>query len=271
MTLLTYPATNVSTDPVLADAQKFCQLPPDELDSLLALTHEADRVELKLVVPVAAHASTCAALGVDLSRASRRKVYFLDTADLALERHGVVARIRSAPNKSGDSVIKLRPVRPGDLPDRLRRSKRFVVEIDVMPGSFLCSGAMRRRLGMHQVKRTTAKGGPLHTLFSKEQLALYAAHAPAHLGIDDLTILGPVDVRRAKVLRRGRRHPLTAEQWAYPDGSSILELSTRCAAAAAVPVAAELASVLSSYDVDVTGLQQTKTRASLAYFSDGRF
>src|SRR3954447_23001656 len=80
MTLLTYPATNVSTDPALADAQKFCQRPPDELDSLLALTHEADRGVVKLVVPVAAHASTCAALGVDLSRASRRKVYFLDTA-----------------------------------------------------------------------------------------------------------------------------------------------------------------------------------------------
>ena len=268
-----HPATdpsNPKAGPMLTDARRFWRLPRRQLNRLLALTHQADHVELKLVVPVAAHAATCASLGVDLSRASSRRVYYLDTTDLMLERHGVVARIRSFDNKPDDSVIKLRPVVPGDIPARLRRSKRFGVEVDAMPGRFVCTGAMRRRLGKNDVERTMAKGRPLRALFSKEQLALLAAHTPAPVDIDDLAIFGPVDVRRGKVLLDGLDRVLFVERWTYPDGSSILELSTRCAAAAAVPVTAQVSSVLRRYNVDVTGFQQTKTRATLAYFGCGQ-
>ena len=124
MHLLPDPAMSVSTGPLPTDARDFWQLPPHKLDRLLALTHQADQIELKLVVPVGAHASVCESLGADLSRASTRRVYYLDTADLLLERHGVVARVRSFEDGSGDSVIKLRPITPDDLPVRWRRSKR---------------------------------------------------------------------------------------------------------------------------------------------------
>lgn len=46
---------------------------PDELDQLLALTREADRVELKLTVPGHAHDVTCAALGVDFANVPARR------------------------------------------------------------------------------------------------------------------------------------------------------------------------------------------------------
>lgn len=266
MRLATKSAKKCRTGPMLTDARKFWQLPPKKVDRLLELTHQADSVELKFVVPVAAHESTCASLGVDLARASARRVYFLDTADLQLERHGVVARVRSIDNKPDDSVIKLRPKASGGLPARLRRSKRFAVEVDAMPGRFVCTGAMRRRLGKHDVERTMTEGRPLRTLFSKEQRALLAAHAPAQVGVDDLTVFGPVDVRRAKIVPDGLDRVLTVERWTYPDGSSILELSTRCAADAAVPVTARVASVLRDHHIDITGFQQTKTRMTLAYF-----
>ncbi len=261
---------NTNAGPMLTDARTFWQLPRRKLDRLLALTHQADHVELKLVVPATAHATTCSSLGIDLSSASARRVYYLDTKDLMLERHGVVARIRSLDNKPDDSVIKLRPVVPDELPGRLRRSKRFGVEVDAMPGRFVCSGALRRRLGRNDVERTMAKGRPLRSLFSKEQLALLAAHVPAQVDIDDLAVFGPVDVRRGKVVLDGLDRALSVERWTYPDGSSILELSTRCAAATAVPVTAQVASVLRAYNVDVTGLQQTKTRVTLAYFGCGK-
>jgi hypothetical protein len=252
--------------PVLRDAQTFWRLPPHRLDKLLALTRQADRVELKLVVPAAAHRSTCASLGIDLSRMSARTVYFLDTPDRALEGHGVVARVRSVENRPDDSVVKLRPVQVRDLPVRHRRSKRFVVEVDAMPGDFICTGAMKQRLGMHDVERTMAKGRPLHRLFSKDQLRLLGSHAPPRVRMKDLAVFGPVDVRRGKIGLAGLDRLLTVERWAYPDGSSILELSTRCRPEAAVSTAAQLASVLRAYRVDVTGLQQTKTSATLAYF-----
>jgi hypothetical protein len=255
MQVLQDPATQ-------ADAQQFWQLPGRELDRLLTSTRHADRVELKLVVPATAHESTCASLGVDFSRASTRKVYFLDTSDLKLKRHGVVARIRSVEDRADDSVVKLRPCDAGDLPARLRRSKRFGVEVDAMPGQFVCTGAIARRLGKNDVRKAVRGERPLRALFSKEQLALL----PGRTRISDLSIFGPVDVRREKILPQGAAFRLAVERWTYPDGSSILELSTRCAARAAVRVAAQLASVLRAYEIDLTGEQQTKTHATLSYF-----
>ncbi|MGW4943010.1 hypothetical protein ACWEOZ_15670 [Actinoplanes sp. NPDC004185] len=255
MQLVQDPATT-------ADAQQFWQLPGRELDRLLASARHADRVELKLVVPVTAHEATCASLGVDFSRASARKVYFLDTDDLKLKRHGVVARIRSVGDRADDSVVKLRPCVADELPARLRRSKRFGVEVDAMPGQFVCTGAIARRLGKNDVRKAVRGYRPLRTLFSKEQLALL----PGRIRIGDLSIFGPVDVRREKILPQGADFRLAVERWTYPDGSSILELSTRCAARAAVPVAAQLASVLRAYEIDLTGEQQTKTHTTLSYF-----
>jgi hypothetical protein len=255
------------SDPALAAARNFWQLPDDELDRLLTLSVAADRVELKLTVPESAHDATCAALGVDFARGSAHRVYYLDTEDRALHRHGVVVRVRSAKRRADDSVIKLRPVNPGGIPAALRQSKRFVVEVDGMPGSYVFSGALKARLGVHDVERAMAERRPLRALFTKPQLKLLAAHLPRQAGVDDLTILGPVDVWRHKLVPEGLDRTLLVEQWTFPDGSRILELSTRCPPDATLRVAAQLAAVLGEHGIDLTGPQQTKTRATLDFFS----
>jgi hypothetical protein len=178
----------------------------------------------------------------------------------------VVARLRRFEKGSGDFVIKLRPITPGDLPARWRRSKRFLLEVDAMPGRFFCTGALKRRLDMADVEQALSDGRSLGALFSPKQLALFAAYAPPSFGFDELRVFGPVQVRRCRVRPRGLDGVLAVERWTYPDGSSILELSTRCPAEEAVPVAARVTSVLRRYGIDVTDCQQTKTRATLAYF-----
>jgi hypothetical protein len=55
--------------------------------------------------------------------------------------------------------------------------------------------------------------------------------------------------------------------WLYPDGSRILELSTRCGTTEAFQVAAELRSFLATRGIDISGEQQTKTRKALDYFA----
>lgn len=255
---------------LLIDARRFWRLPPHQLDTLLALTRQADHVELKLVVPPDAHPAVCASLGVDLDRRPARRVYYLDTPDLALERHGVVARVRSVEKRRADCVIKLRPVTPRDLPGRLRKSKRVAVEVDAMPGQFVCSAAMKRRLRRGAVDRALADGRPLHTLFSAPQRALLRRQAPAGLDLDDLTVFGPVDVRRVKIFPAGLGHRLAVERWTYPDGSRLLEVSTRCAARDVVPVTAGITSLLRDHHIDTSGSQQTKTRTTLAYFHYAR-
>jgi hypothetical protein len=254
-------------DLTLAGARDFWQLPDDELDRLLTLSRAADRIELKFTVPEHAHDATLAALGVDFTRFPAYRVYYLDTKDRTLYRHGVVARVRSANHRPDDSVIKLRPVRPSGIPAALRHSKQFVVEVDGMPGSYVVSGALKAHLGAHDVKRTMSRRRPLHALFSKSQLRLLAAHLPRHVGIDDLAVFGPVDARRRKLVPDGLDRPLLVEQWTFPDGHRILELSTRCPPGATMRVAARLAAVLRLYGVDLSGPQQTKTRATLDFFS----
>jgi len=60
---------------------------------------------------------------------------------------------------------------------------------------------------------------------------------------------------------------LVAELWFYPDGSRILELSSRCAPANAFQVAAELKALLVKRGLEISGDQQTKTATALEYFA----
>ena len=82
----------------------------------------ADSVELKLTIPESAQRSTIEALGMDPLDAQVRLVFFFDTPDLALERAGVVVRARRVAGKGDDSVVKLRPVVPSELPREVRES-----------------------------------------------------------------------------------------------------------------------------------------------------
>ena len=63
----------------------------------------------------------------------------------------------------------------------------------------------------------------------------------------------------------GRR--FVAELWTYPDGSRILELSTKCEPTEAFEVAAETRAFLVGRGIDVTAEQQTKTRKALEFFA----
>ena len=99
-------------------------LSDEQLAELLALLPDADTVELKVTVPEEAHRSSVTALGMDPLEAQIRQVFFFDTPDLALDAAGVVVRARRVQGKGDDSVVKLRPVQPAEIPSRLRRSPR---------------------------------------------------------------------------------------------------------------------------------------------------
>ncbi len=123
--------------------KRISQLSGDELQHLLGLLEGADSVELKLTIPQDARSSAARALGVDPLEAQLRQVFFFDTPDLTLNAAGVVVRARRRQGEQGDTVVKLRPVVPGDLPDDIRRSPSFGVEVDAMPGGYVCSGSFK--------------------------------------------------------------------------------------------------------------------------------
>jgi hypothetical protein len=249
--------------------KQSARISDEELPRLLALIKDADSVELKLTVPEADHRSTVRALGLDPLQAEIRQVFFLDTPDLALDEQGLVVRARRSQKKGDDTVVKLRPVVPSELPRNVRRAEAFGVEVDAAPGGFVCSGSMKGAPATGDVLEAVSGRRPIRKLFSKEQRELFAAHAPDGVTLDDLTVLGPLFVLKLKCAPEGFGRRLVVEMWLYPDGSRILELSTKCVPAEAFQVAAESRAFLTSKGVDLSAPQQTKTRTALEYFSQG--
>jgi hypothetical protein len=247
--------------PALSDSQ---------IVELLETLAEADSVELKLTVPEPHQRSATDALELDPLEAQIRQVFFFDTPDLALDASGVVVRARRIQGKGGDSIVKLRPVNPSELPADLRLSKAFRVEVDALPGGFVCSATLKGTPDAGDVLLAAKGAQPLSGLFSKEQRKFFSAHAPEGIGLDHLVTLGPIFVLKLRLEppELGRR--VVAEMWIYPDGSRILELSTRCQTTEAFQVAAETRAFLVKRGVDLSGEQETKTRKALEYFSRER-
>ena len=239
----------------------------DELNRLMELVREAESVELKLTVPETSHRSTIAALGIDPLEAQIRQVFFFDTPDLALNEAGVVARARRIQGRDADSVVKLRPVVPAELPADVRRLPGFGVEVDAMPSGYVCSGSLKGTLPADAVLRSVSGAKRLSKLFSKEQKAFFAAHAPSGLTIDDLSVLGPIFVLKLKLRARDFSRRIVVEMWLYPDGSRILELSTKCQPDETLSVAIEVRQYLEDKGVETSGEQQTKTKTALQFFS----
>jgi hypothetical protein len=107
----------------------------------------------------------------------------------------------------------------------------------------------------------------IRKLYSKAQRAFYGTHAPDGLGLDDLTVLGPINVLKLKFTPKGLNRRMVAELWLYPDGERILELSTKCPPSEGFQVAAETRAFLAERGVDLYEEQHTKTKTALEFFS----
>jgi hypothetical protein len=237
-----------------------------QIADVLALVEDADGVELKLTVEDNDQRSALTSLDIDLLDGEIRQVVFFDTPDLKLNRKGIIVRARRT-RKGGDTVVKLRPVVPAEIPSDLREFSGFKLEVDAMPGSLVCSGSLKGTVDNGDVKVVLRAARPIRKLFSREQRNFYKAHAPKGIDLDSLTALGPINSLKLKVVPPKFRRMLVAEMWFYPDGSRILELSTKCSPQEAFHVVAETRAFLSGLGISLTGKQQAKTRRALEHFS----
>lgn len=228
----------------------------------------ADSVELKLTVPAHDQRALVRSLELDPLDVRLRQVFFFDTPDLDLYHAGIVARARRTQRKPDDSTIKLRPVVPDDLPRKLRMAPDFVVEVDAMPGGFVCSASYKGMLSTTNVRQVVHEDRPLRKLFSKQQRAFFERHAPEGMALDDLTVLGPITVMKLNTVPAWFGRKLVGELWEYPDGSRIVELSTKCRPEETFDVAVRTRSLLAERGVDLSGEQTTKTRTALEFFAN---
>jgi hypothetical protein len=251
-----------------APARQLARLTDDQLQEMMQLIGKSDSVELKLTVADDQRRAATRALEIDPLNAQIRQVVFFDTPDLRLNKAGVVVRARRVQNKGDDSTVKLRPVQPEDLSPQLRKTPGFVVEVDAIPGAFVCSGALTASLKNGAVWDTLRGDRPIRKLFSKEQRAFFDAHAPAGIALDDLSILGPIFVLKLKWAPADFARPMVAEAWLFPDATLTLELSTKALPAQAFQAAAEARAFLAGKGIRATGGQETKTKRALRVFSN---
>ena len=251
-----------------AARKKTRRLTDAQLEQMLALTSHADSVELKLTVVDSEIRPAVSGLGMDPLLAQIRQVFFFDTPDLRLNQAGVVVRARRVQGRGDDTVVKLRPIVPDQLHPSVRNAKTMVVEVDAMPGGYVCSASFKGALGPGTAVKDVAAGErPIRKLYSKEQRAFYAAHAPEGLALDHLSVLGPINVVKLKFTPKGLKRRLVAELWLYPDGERILELSTKCTPGETFQVAAETRAYLADRGVDLYSEQHTKTKTALDFFA----
>jgi hypothetical protein len=239
----------------------------EQVIDVMRMLGEVDSVELKLSVPETHRRSAVDALHMDPLDAQIRQVTFFDTPDLRLDHAGVVVRARRVQRKPADAVVKLRPVDPERLDPKLRALPTVGVEIDALPGGYVCSARMKVPVEDADVRAVMAGAKPLRKLLSKKQRAFYEAHAPADVTLDDLAVLGPITVVKLKFEPPDLDRQLVAELWNYPDGSRVLELSTRCLPADTFQVATEMKEYLTDRGIDLSAPQATKTRAALDFFA----
>jgi hypothetical protein len=136
-----------------------------------------------------------------------------------------------------------------------------------MPGGFVCSGSLKGVTSNARAAGVIATSSPVRRLFSKEQRRFFEEHAPEGVKLDDLGFLGPIFVLKTKWLPEDFGRPMIAEMWLYPDGSRILELSTKCLPQNAFQIAVEAPTYLSSQGVNLSGAQETKTKKALQFFT----
>lgn len=243
------------------------RLTDDQLRDLLRLSKGSDSVELKLTVPGEGQRSAIRSLGIDALDAQIRQVFFFDTPDLALYAAGMNLRARRIQGKGEDSVVKLRPVEPERLEEEWRVSPNMKVEVDAMPGGYVCSASLKGRPATGDTRKAALGGLPIRKLFSKEQRAFYDLHAPEGIQIDDLSVLGPIFVLKVTFTPEDFDRRMVAEMWFYPDGRRLLELSTKCAPDELMQMATETRLFLADHGIDLTSAQETKTKNALQFYA----
>ena len=180
-------------------------LSDDELVEMLSLIKGADSVELKLTIPEPSQRSTIAGAR---HRSARRpgppRVLLRHAGPDA--REGRRRRAR-APRRSARATTRWSSCGPSCPPScrascasrrvrgRGRRDARRLRLLGVAEGP-------ARRTPVRDVGRATA---PLRKLFSKEQRAFFAEHAPEGIGLEDLSLLGPIFVLKLKGVPAGLR------------------------------------------------------------------
>ncbi|GAA4779445.1 hypothetical protein GCM10023200_10740 [Actinomycetospora chlora] len=214
----------------------------------------AESVEIKILL--APGADTAALLaGPRPARVRHRRLYLLDTDDLALARTGVHLRLRDRGRDRWDITVRLRGAGSAGEVTPVPGAR---VELDILPGTLFHSTQIVERVPAELAVACRDGRVAPHELLTAAQAALLAVGTG---GIDGpLRAHGPLRVERASV-PRPRCHLAHArhERVRFAGGRVLEEFSARCAPGEAGVVAGAAALLLAAHRLAPAARQRTKT------------
>ena len=223
--------------------------------------------ELKLSVPLSNRSKAGAALGVDPLDGEIRQVYFFDTPDLTLNKSGVVVRARRVQRKGDDSVVKLRPSCPTSAA-RAALSENFGVEVDAMPGGYVCSGSMKHAMGPTEVRQAVTGTQPV------QQAVLQGAESALCRACSRRDrARRPLDPRPGAraASSSSRRKSMAAGSSPSCGSTQTTRCCSSCRRNARPPRHSRSPprqrAFLTGHGIDLSGEQETKTKKALEFFS----
>lgn len=242
------------------------RLSPEDMMKVLELLRGSTSVELKVEVPDTLR-GTIRGLGFDPVDGEPRQTYFFDTREFALNRAGLIVRARRGPFGKGDTAIKLRPVDPAIIDDDLRHDEAFKIEVDVMPGGFVCSATSKGRCSANEVFEAAEGKRALSSIFNSKQRKFFAAHKPEGITLKDLVPIGPIFQLRLRNQPKDFDRRMIVEIWFYPDGSRVLEISTKGIPEEAFQLGVHFRAFLASHGIPLDKQSASKTSSAFAYFA----
>src|SRR5262245_56988380 len=235
-------------------------------DRLATETAGTQGVELKVTVSEDKEDAAAQAFGLDPASGERRRIFFFDTPDLALFKHGVVLRARDVKGGKDDSTVKIRPVDPEKLADEWRQMKGFKIEADGVGNQLIRSASLSVEQGDNEIRAVESGVRAIEKLFSPDQERLLADMSPVRVNFGAVQLLGPGHALRWDVTHEGLPYRITAEEWTLDDGQDLLEVSIKVPTAQASAASAAFDAFLRGLHLKPQGGQETKTRIALEFF-----
>ena len=180
-------------------------------------------------------------------------------------------RVRKVDGDDDDSTVKLRPVDPAALGEHWLAHDGLEIEMDRVGQREVVSAKLSEVQDRGEIDDAVGGRRALRKLFSQDQERLIADFGPAGVAWEQLTVMGPIGVSKWKIDVDRFEEAIVVERWQLPDGSDLVELSTKSEPQHASSTAEDFRTHLRELGLAIDGDQQTKTkgRAGLLHHRRG--
>ena len=232
-----------------------------------AMVSGANSIEIKATIPESQVDSTLARFGLTIAHDQERYIYFYDTADLDLNKAGIITRSRRVVGDQHDSTVKFRPVIPDQVAAKWRTFRDFKIEADASEKGVVKSASFSMPVRKGLIKRIAAGNLEIAELFTKDQQAFLLGMANRNVDFSKMLVFGPLRAHRWKFEDPGCPWPITAEVWVREDGARLMEASIKAPVVQAAAALAGFMAFLAEFGAERDMEEQAKTRWALEYYA----